>query len=69
MQKIIKEEGKRNSCIMYTAWGGTNKELRNADLLRKCAEQFRKIEVRQRFEIGLHYRNTQWTSVWNDDNF
>ena len=44
MEKIIKNEGK-NSIYLYTAWGGTNQELRNTDIMRK-------VEYKGRFEIG-----------------
>ncbi len=51
MEKIIKNEGK-NSIYLYTAWGGTNQELRNTDILKKTADTMRKIEYKGRFEIG-----------------
>ena len=51
MEKIIKNEG-RNSIYLYTAWGGTNKELHNTDILKKTADTMRKIEYKGRFEIG-----------------
>lgn len=51
MKKMIKEESK-NSSILYVGWGGTTKELQKADLLRKEAEEYRKIEFKGRFEIG-----------------
>ena len=51
MEKIIKNEG-RNSIYLYTAWGGTNQELRNTDILKKTADTMRKIEYKGRFEIG-----------------
>lgn len=52
MEKLIKNEGKKNSIILYTAWGGGNQELHNADVLKKMSEDSRKIEHRGRFEIG-----------------
>ncbi|HEY4533436.1 MAG TPA: DegV family EDD domain-containing protein [Fusobacterium sp.] len=52
MEKLIKNEGKKNSIILYTAWGGSNQELHNADVLKKTSEDSRKIEHRGRFEIG-----------------
>lgn len=52
MEKIIKSEGKNNSILLYTGWGGTNNELQNTDLLRKEADTLRKIEYRARVEIG-----------------
>lgn len=52
MEKLIKNEGKKNSIILYTAWGGSNQELHNADILKKTSEDSRKIEHRGRFEIG-----------------
>lgn len=51
MEKIIKNEGK-NSIYLYTAWGGTNQELQNTDILKKTADTMRKIDYRGRFEIG-----------------
>ena len=51
MEKIIKNEGK-NSIYLYTAWGGTNQELRNTDILKKTADTMRKVEYKGRFEIG-----------------
>ena len=51
MEKIIKNEGK-NSIYLYTAWGGTNHELHNTDILKKTADTMRKIEYKGRFEIG-----------------
>ena len=51
MEKIIKNEGK-NSIYLYTAWGGTNQELRNTDILKKTADTMRKVEFKGRFEIG-----------------
>ena len=51
MEKIIKNEGK-NSIYLYTAWGGTNQELHNTDILKKTADTMRKIEYKGRFEIG-----------------
>lgn len=52
MEKLIKNEGKKNSIILYTAWGGSNQELHNADILKKTSEDSRKIEHRSRFEIS-----------------
>ena len=51
MEKILKNESK-NSMYLYTAWGGTNQELQNTDVLKKTAEVFRKIEFKGRVEIG-----------------
>lgn len=51
LEKLIKNEGRKNT-ILYTAWGGTNNELQNADSIKKVTETFRKIEYRGRFEIG-----------------
>ena len=51
METIIKNEG-RNSIYLYTAWGGTNQELHNTDILKKTADTMRKIEYKGRFEIG-----------------
>ena len=38
MEKLIKGESKKNSVILYTAWGGTNKELTNADGIKNTGE-------------------------------
>ena len=51
MEKIIKNEGK-NSIYLYTAWGGTNQELQNTDVLKRTADIMRKIEYKGRFVIG-----------------
>ncbi|MDO4589138.1 MAG: DegV family protein, partial [Fusobacterium sp.] len=52
MEKLIKNESKKNSIILYTAWGGTNKELANADAIKNTGEGSKKVEYRGRFEIG-----------------
>lgn len=52
MEKLLKTEGKKNSILLYTAWGGSNHELQSADSLKKISEEYRKIEYRGRFEIG-----------------
>lgn len=52
MEKLIKGESKKNSVILYTAWGGTNKELTNADAIKNIGESSKKVEYRGRFEIG-----------------
>ena len=52
MEKLIKNESKKNSVILYTAWGGTNKELTNADGIKNTGESSKKVEYRGRFEIG-----------------
>lgn len=52
VEKLIKNEGRKNSILLYTAWGGNNYELHSADALKKASEEYRKIEYRGRFEIG-----------------
>lgn len=52
LEKLLKNEGKKNSILLYTAWGGGNHELQSTDALKKIAEEYRKIEYRGRFEIG-----------------
>ena len=52
IEKIIRTEGKRNSILLYTGWGGTNQELQNTDTLKKEAESIRKVDYKGRFEIG-----------------
>lgn len=50
MEKILKNS--KNSIILYTAWGGTQTELTNADLLRNLAEKIKRVDYRGRVEIG-----------------
>lgn len=52
MSKIIKSEGKKNSLILYTGWGGTQKEFTTAEELKKEQTNNTRIEYRGRFEIG-----------------
>lgn len=52
IEKIVKTEGKKNSILLYTGWGGTNQELQNTDILKREADGIRKIEYRGRFEVG-----------------
>ncbi|WP_349764203.1 DegV family EDD domain-containing protein [Fusobacterium sp. SYSU M8D902] len=52
MERLIKAESKKTSMIMYTAWGGTNKELSSADEIKNQQSGNSKIEYRGRFEIG-----------------
>lgn len=52
LEKLLEKEGRKNSILLYTAWGGGNHELQSADALKKIAEGYRKIEYRGRFEIG-----------------
>lgn len=53
MEKLIKTESRKNSVILYTAWGGTNKELANADAIKSIGENSKKVDYRGRFEIGV----------------
>ena len=52
IEKLIKAESKKNSIILYTAWGGTNKELSKADAIKNMSDNFKKVEYKGRFEIG-----------------
>ncbi|MBS9775926.1 MAG: DegV family EDD domain-containing protein, partial [Fusobacterium sp.] len=52
MEKTIKNEAKKASLIAYTAWGGTNHELQLSDDLRRTADSLKKVEHRDRYEIG-----------------
>ncbi len=49
MEKLIKNS--KNSIILYTAWGGTQSELANADALRNAAEKMKRVDYRGRVEI------------------
>lgn len=52
MERLIRAESKKTSMILYTAWGGTRKELLNADEIKNQQSGNNKIEYRERFEIG-----------------
>uniref|UniRef100_UPI0035668A9D DegV family protein n=1 Tax=Ilyobacter sp. TaxID=3100343 RepID=UPI0035668A9D len=52
MEKLIKNESKNGSIILYTGWGGTQDELDSADQLRTIGDKQKKSEYRGRFEIG-----------------
>lgn len=52
MERLIKSESKKTSMILYTAWGGTRKELSGADEIKNQQNDNNKIEYRGRFEIG-----------------
>lgn len=52
MEKLIKNEGKKTSLIVYTGWGGSNQELQVSDDLRRAADSIKKVEHRGRYEIG-----------------
>lgn len=52
MERLIRAESKKTSMILYTAWGGTRKELLNADEIKNQQSGNNKIEYRGRFEIG-----------------
>lgn len=52
MERIIKTESKKTSMILYTAWGGTPKELLSADEIKNQQEENSKVEYKGRFEIG-----------------
>ncbi len=52
MEKLIKDEARNNSIILYTGWGGTQQELDKADKLKTAGDKLRKVEYRGRSEIG-----------------
>ena len=52
MERIIKTESKKTSMILYTAWGGTPKELLGADEIKNQQGENSKVEYKGRFEIG-----------------
>lgn len=52
MERIIRTESKKTSMILYTAWGGTRKELASADEIKNQQNGNNKVEYRGRFEIG-----------------
>lgn len=52
IDRLIKAESKKNSLILYTAWGGTRKELAGADEIKNQQNDNSKVEYRGRFEIG-----------------
>lgn len=52
MERLIRAESKKTSMILYTAWGGTRKELLNADEIKNQQSSNNKVEYRGRFEIG-----------------
>lgn len=52
MEKVLKQEAKNGSIVLYTAWGGTKHQSENADELRKSVEKFNNVDYRSRCEIG-----------------
>jgi len=52
MEKLLKQEAKNGSIVLYTAWGGTKHQSENADELRKLVEKFNNVDYRSRCEIG-----------------
>lgn len=50
MEKLLKNS--KNSIILYTAWGGTQREFANADALRNVAEKVKRVDYRGKFEVG-----------------
>lgn len=52
MERLIRSESKKTSMILYTAWGGTHKELAGADEIKNQQAGNSKIDYRGRFEIG-----------------
>ncbi len=52
IERLIRSESKKTSMIMYTAWGGTRKELSGADEIKNAQSGNNKIDYKGRFEIG-----------------
>lgn len=52
LEKLIKNEAKNSSIILYTGWAGTQGELDKADALKSYADKLKKIDYRARLEIG-----------------
>jgi len=52
LERILKQESKKGSLILYTGWGGTKHQSENADELRKSVEKYKNIEYRSRCEVG-----------------
>ncbi|HAS80404.1 MAG TPA: DAK2 domain fusion protein YloV, partial [Fusobacteriaceae bacterium] len=44
MEKLLKQEAKNGSIVLYTAWGGTKHQSENADELRKSVEKFNNVD-------------------------
>ncbi len=52
MEKLLKQEAKNGSIILYTGWGGTKTQRDNADELRKSIDKFKNVEYMSRCEVG-----------------
>ena len=52
MERLLKQEAKNGSIVLYTAWGGTKHQSENADELRKSVEKFDSVDYQSRCEIG-----------------
>ena len=52
MEKLLKQEAKNGSIVLYTGWGGTKHQSENADELRKSVEKFDNVDYQSRCEVG-----------------
>ena len=52
MEKLLKQEAKNGSIVLYTGWGGTKHQSENADELRKSVEKFSNVDYQSRCEVG-----------------
>jgi len=52
LEKILKQEAKNGSIVLYTGWGGTKHQSENADELRKSVEKYKNVDYRSRCEVG-----------------
>ncbi len=52
MEKLLKNESKHSSLIVYSAWGGTNQELQLSDDIRRFSDSLKKTDYKGRFEVG-----------------
>ncbi len=52
MEKLLKQEVKNGSIVLYTGWGGTKHQSENADTLRRSVEKFSNVDYRSRCEVG-----------------
>jgi DAK2 domain fusion protein YloV len=52
MEKLLKQEAKNGSIVLYTGWGGTKHQSENADELRKSVEKYSNVDYQSRCEVG-----------------
>jgi DegV family protein with EDD domain len=52
LEKLLKQEAKRGSIVLYTGWGGTKHQSANADELRKSVEKSGNVDYISRCEVG-----------------